>query len=138
MDSAFYLNITVGEFFPHKTLIEAMEIQDHITENNSFMSESKPSREERTSSHEDTLVIESDLPLSTTLDSALEFSPEPRALENEEIQPPEFPFKFEDDLFEDFGKTSKYSYKRKPPVPVPFINPIEATFYRQNVKKLYV
>jgi len=31
-------------------------------------------------------------------------------MEEEEIQPQEFPFEFEDDLFEDFGNTSNYLY----------------------------
>jgi len=53
-----------------------MEILDRITENNSFASKSKPSREERTSSRKDNLVAESDLPLPSTSDSALESSPE--------------------------------------------------------------
>jgi hypothetical protein len=43
-----------------------MKILDHITENNSFVSKSRPSREEDTSSHKDILVAESDLPLPTT------------------------------------------------------------------------
>ena len=113
-----------------------MEILDHITENNSFVSKSRPSREEHTSSHEDNLVAESDLPLPTTSDSALESSPELGVPEEEEIQPLEPPFKFEDDLFEDFGNTSNYFCKRKPPVLVASTDPMEAAFYRENVKKL--
>jgi hypothetical protein len=44
--------------------------------------------------------------------------------------------KFEDDLFEDFGNTSKYPCMRKLPVPVHSTNTIEATFFRENIKKL--
>jgi hypothetical protein len=75
--SAFYLDITARGSFSHKTPSEGREILDHITEN-TFVANSRPSREERTSSHEDILAAKSDLPLPTTLDSALEPSRKPR------------------------------------------------------------
>ena len=98
-ESTNHLDASAGGSFSHKTPIEGMKILDHITENNSFVSKSRPSQEEHTSSHKDNLVAESDLPHLTTSDSALESSPESRVLENDEIQPLEPPFKFEDDLF---------------------------------------
>jgi len=122
--------------FPIRLQSKAKEILDHITENNSFVSKSRPSREEHTLSHKDNLVAESDLPLPTTSDSALESSPESGVLEEEEIHPLEPPLKFEDDLFEDFENTSNYFCKRKPPVPIASIDPIEAALHRENVKKL--
>jgi len=122
--------------FPTRSPNEGMEILDRITENNSFASKSKPSREECTSSRKDNLVAESDLPLPSTSDSALESSPESGIPEKEEIQSLELPFKFEDDLFEDPGNTSNYFCKRKPPVPVASTDPIEASFRRETVKKL--
>jgi len=136
MESANHLDASAGGSFSHKTPIEGMGILDHITENNSFVSKSRPSREEHTSSHKDNLVAESNLPLPTTSDSALEFSPESGVLEKEEIHPLEPPLKFEDDLFEDFENTSNYFCKRKQPVPVASIDPIEAALHRENVKKL--
>ena len=48
----------------------------------------------------------------------------------------ELPFEFKDDLFEDFGNTSNYLCTRKPPLPIPSMDPIEATFLRENVKKV--
>ena len=45
-ESANHLDASVGGFFFQKTLIEGMKILDHITENNSFVSKSRPSREE--------------------------------------------------------------------------------------------
>ena len=125
METMPCLNATTRGSFSHKTPIEGMEILDRITENNSFVSKSQPSREERASSHEDNLVAESDLPLPTTSDSALESSPESGVSENVEIQPLEPPFKFEDDLFEDFRNTSNYLCKRKSLVPIASTDPIE-------------
>ena len=135
-ESANHLDASARGSFSYKTPIEGMEILDRITENNSFVSKSQPSREERASSHEDNLVAESDLPLPTTSNSALESSPESGVPKEEEIQPLEPPFKFEYDLFEDFGNTSNYFCKRKPPVPVASTDLMEATFHRENVKKL--
>ena len=135
-ESTNHLDASAAGSFSHKTPIEGMEILDCITKNNSFVSKSRPSREEHTSSHKDNLVAESDLPHPTTSDSALESSPESGVSENEEIQPLEPPFKFEDDLFEDFGNTTNYFCKRKPPVLVASTDPMEAAFYRENVKKL--
>ena len=102
VESAFYLDVTSGGSFTHKTPCEGWKILDRITENTSFIANSEPSKEECTSSHEDILATKSGPLPPTTLDSALEFSSEPQAPE-EEIQPSEFPFEFEDD----FLKTSE-------------------------------
>ena len=134
-ESAFYLDVTSGGSFTHKTLCEGRKILDRITENTSFVANSEPSNEECTSNHEDILAAEFDLLPPTTLDSALEPSSEQQVPE-EEIQPSEFPFEFEDDLFEDFRNTSNYPHTRKPPVPISSMDPIEATFLRENVKKI--
>ena len=97
-ESALYLDIAAGGSFAHKTPSEGREILDRITENTSFVANTGPSQEEHTSSHEDILAAESDLSPPTTQDSALEPSSEPQAPEEEEIQPSELPFEFEDDL----------------------------------------
>ena len=77
MDSASYLDMTVGGSFAHKTLAEGMEILEIITENTSFAAEFVPSHEHHKSCHEDILGAKSDHSLSIPLDSALEPSPEP-------------------------------------------------------------
>jgi hypothetical protein len=123
-ESALHVDITAGGSFAHKTPSEGRKILDRITKNTSFVSNSGPFREECMSSHEDILAAKCDLPPSTFLDSALEPSPESRVPEEEEIQPSELPFEFEDDLLEDFGNTSNYICMRKPPVPVPSTDPI--------------
>ena len=101
-ESTFYLDIISGGSFAHRTPSEGRKILDRITENTSFVANSKPSNKECTSSHEDILAAESDPLPPITLDSALEPFSEPQAPE-EEIQPSEFPFEFEDD----FLKTSE-------------------------------
>ena len=135
-ESALYLDIAAGGSFSHETPSEGREILDRITENTSFIANAGSSQEEHTSSHEDILAAESDPSPPSTLDSALEPSSELQAPEEEEIQPLELPFEFEDDLFEDFRNTSNYLCMRKPPVPIPSTDPIEATFLRENVKKV--
>jgi hypothetical protein len=66
------------------------------------------------SSHEEATLFESAPLLLTYPDSSTEPSPEPETMEQEEIQPPEFPFEFVDDLFEDFGNPSSYFYQKRP------------------------
>jgi len=92
-DSTYYLDLTAGGSFSDKTPTEGMEILDRITKNNSFMPKSRPSREERELGHKDTLAAESNLPLSTNSDSAVESSPESRVPEKK-IQSLELLFKF--------------------------------------------
>ena len=88
----------------HKTTSEAEALLDRILENTSF-TEALPLEEP--SSDEEALLIESATLTLNHLDSTIVTSPEPET-EEEEIQPPEFPFEFEDNLFEDFGNTSNY------------------------------
>jgi hypothetical protein len=38
-------------------------------------------------------------------------------MEEEEIQPPEFPFNIEEGVFQNFGNTSMYPREKRPPVP---------------------
>src|SRR6185312_16364737 len=91
-ESAFYLDVTSGGSFAHKTPSEGRKILDHITENTSFIANSEPSKEECTSSHEDILAAKSNPSPPTTLDSALKPFCEPQAPGGEEIQPSGFPF----------------------------------------------
>ena len=70
-ESTFYLDVTSGGSFTHKTPSEGRKILDRITENTSFVANSEPSNKECTSSHEDILAAESDPLPPITLDSAL-------------------------------------------------------------------
>jgi len=38
-------------------------------------------------------------------------------MEEEEIQPPEFPINIEEDVFQNYGNTSMYPCEKRPPVP---------------------
>ena len=57
-------------------------------------------------------------------------------MEEEEIQPPEFPFEFEDDLFEDFGNTSNYLYQKRAPVPIGPVEPLDKALLKEMVRDL--
>ena len=61
-------------------------------------------------------------------------SPEPETPE-EDFQPLEFPF-FEDESHEDFGNTSKYSYLKRPPVPITPLDPLDKEFLRESISEL--
>jgi hypothetical protein len=114
-DSALQLDITAGGSFTHKTTTEEEALLKHILENTSFTQSLlvvKPSI------HEEVPLIESAPLLMAYPDSTTEPSPEPETTKKEEIQPPGFPFEFEEDLFEDFGNTSNYFHQKSPPVPI--------------------
>ena len=57
-------------------------------------------------------------------------------MEEEEIQPQEFPFEFDDDLFEDLGNTSNYLYQKRPPVPIGPTKPLDNAFFNEMVRDL--
>jgi len=136
MDSTFYLDVTAGGSFSHKTPTEGMEILGCITENNSFMSKPRSSREEHKSSHEDIPPAESDIPIPTTPDSALESSPESRDLEKKEFNLRNSLSNLRMIFLKIFRKSSNYFCKRKPLVPIASTNPIETAFRTENVKEL--
>ena len=90
-ESALYLDIAARGSFSHKTPFEGREILDRITENTSFIANTRSSQEEHMPSHEDILAAELDLSPPTNIDSALEPSSKPQATQEEEIQPSELP-----------------------------------------------
>ena len=104
---------------------------DRILENTSS---TEPLRVEPKSSHEEVSSVEFESLLPTLLDSTVGPSPELGTLE-EEIQPPELPF-FKEELFEDFGNTSNYSCRKKPPVPITPLDPLDKDFLRKTIKEL--
>jgi hypothetical protein len=62
--------------------------------------------------------------------------PSPELKTPEEGFPPsKFPC-FEDEFHEDFGNASKYSYQKRPPVPVSPLDPLDKEFLRESVKEL--
>jgi hypothetical protein len=105
--STLQLDTTAGGSFTHKTIAEGEALLERILENTSF-TKSLPVVEP--SSHEEVPLTKSAPLLLTYLDSTTEPSPKPKIMDEEEIQPPEFSFEFEDDLFKDFENTSNYFY----------------------------
>jgi hypothetical protein len=57
-------------------------------------------------------------------------------MEEEEIQPQEFPSQFEDDLFEDFGNTSNCFYQKRSPGRVDPTEPLDKAFLKETVRDL--
>lgn len=108
-----YLNIFAGGLFAHKMTLEDRELLDCIMENTSFVCCETVLEIEDT--HEEPPMAESENTTSTSHDSTVESSPEPRE-PKVEIQPSEFPFQFKGDLFEDYGNPSNYSCQKSAPV----------------------
>ena len=57
-------------------------------------------------------------------------------MEEEEIQPPEFPFNIEEDVFQNFGNTSMYPREKRPPVPKDLITPPDKASLQEAVKRV--
>ena len=104
---------------------------DRILENTSF---TETLRAAGSSSHEEVLLVDSTSRSPTHLEPTTEPSPEPETTEEEEIQPPEFPFNIEEDIFQNFGNTSMYPREKRPPVPKEPINPPGRASLKEAVK----
>ena len=107
-ESALQLDIAAGASFNHKTIAEGEALLDCILENTPAL---EPLCVEPESSHEEVSSAKAEpiIPIQRP-------SPELETPE-EGFQPLVFPY-FEDEFHEDFGNTSKYSYQKRPPVPV--------------------
>jgi hypothetical protein len=84
-DSVDYLDFIIGGVPLHKISAEGREILDNIIKYITFAVKPKPLQEERKSRYKDLLAAESDPLPSTSLDSAIEPSPEPGTSEGEDI-----------------------------------------------------
>ena len=111
-ESTLQLDISAGGLFTHKTTAEGEALLDRILENTSFI-ETLPAAE--SSSHEEVLLVDYTNPPSDLVEPTTESSPEPETPKKKEIPPLEFPFEFEEDLFEYFGNTTNYPHVKRPP-----------------------
>jgi hypothetical protein len=118
MDSAEDLDVATRGSFAHKTPMEGKEILDHILGISSFPTYPCEPQQESKSSLESPSIAKSNPLPSTSQDSCVEPSPEPRALKEEEVQPSNFSFAFEDDPYEILIHTSNYFYERRPMAPL--------------------
>jgi len=130
-ESALQLDSTTGGSFTHKTTAEREALLDRILENTSFI-ETLPVA--GSSSHEEVPLVDSTSRSPTHLEPTTEPSPEPETTEEEEIQPPEFPFNIEEDVFQKFGNTSMYPREKRPPVPKEPITPPDKASLKEAVK----
>ena len=90
--SAFYLDVVSGGSFPLMTLAKGREFLYDIIDSKAFTIMPELLREICKSNQEVFLEVKSNLSSSTSLDSALETSPELGTLEGEEIHPPKFSY----------------------------------------------
>jgi hypothetical protein len=81
-------------------------------------------------------LVESAPLLLTFPETTFESSPEPRTLEEEEIQPLDFPLDIEEDLFQNFRNTSTYRHQKRPPVSVSPFDPLDKASLKETIKGL--
>jgi virulence-associated protein VagC len=137
-ESAFYLDITAGGSFMHKTPSEGRTILDRILENTSFMTQSNELQPEASVSKiEEPLTIEPLAEPTTSASSNDEKVPEQPSVENEEIQTPDrATILFRDGIDEDYGNTLNYFSKKTPLIPLSPPDPMELGFLRETVREL--
>jgi len=87
--------------FTHKTTAEGEALLDRILDNTTF-TKTLPAVE--FSSHEEVPLVDSTISSPHPIEPTTESSPEPETTEEEEIQPPEFPFNIEEDIFSKLWK----------------------------------
>ena len=115
MESALNLDIAAGGSFAQITQTEGREILDFLLENSSFpTNHNEPIQQECESRQEDLPAAESSLSTSTSLDSAIELTPDPGTSGEEEIQPPKSYFRFEDEPLRDIRNTSNHLRHKEP------------------------
>ena len=130
-ESALQLDITAGGSFTHKTTAEGEALLDRILKNTSF-TETLPAA--GSSSHEEVPLVDSTVPSPTQVEPTIEPSPEPETTEEEEIQPSEFPFNIEEDVFQNFGNSWMYPLEKRHPVPRDPITPPDKASLQEEVK----
>ena len=86
------------------------------------------------SSHEEVPLVDSTNPPLDPVEPTAESSPEPETMKEEEIQPPEFPFNIEEDIFQNYGNTSMYPREKRPPVPRDPISPPDKASLQEAIK----
>jgi hypothetical protein len=106
MDAGQDLNIAAGGSFARKTLVEGTGIIDNLLENSFFPTDHNVPHRESESIHESLSTAEPAPMVSTSQFSIVEPSTEVGTMEEEEIQSPEFLYRFEDNPLENFRDTS--------------------------------
>ena len=103
--SAFHLDVVSRGSFSRMTLAEGRKFLYDIIDSIAITIMPKVLRKICKSNLEDLLVVKSNLSSSTSLDSALETSPEPGTSQGEEIHRPKFSSRFEDESTGNYRNT---------------------------------
>jgi hypothetical protein len=130
-ESALQLDISTRGSFTHKTTAEGEALLDRIRENTSF-TETLPAAESL--SHEEVPFVDSTNSPPNPIEPTTEFSNKPETMEEEEIQPPEFPFNIKEDVFQIYRNTSMYPCEKRPPVPRDPVTPPDKASLQEAIK----
>jgi hypothetical protein len=124
-----YLNSSAGGSFMHITAEQAKNILIKIIDN--LPEEDEKLLEEEPKIAKPEILPEPFQPLALAI-----LDPEPSKEEKTPIS--NFMFEFEDELFDDYGNTSKYHMMKKPKeyINPSFIDPSEKEFFKKTTKEL--
>ena len=106
MESALKLDIAARGSFAQKTPTEGRKILDFLLENSSFpTNHNEPIQQEYESRQDELIAAESSPSTSTSVDSAIGLMPDTGTSGEEEIQPPKFCVRFEDEPLRNIQNT---------------------------------
>jgi hypothetical protein len=120
-EAALFLDTSSGGSFSHKTVSEGKAIPDKILENTPYTGvydefpeeEVEPSPKPLEEEHAAELEIPIDSSSNLVVEKPSEKGTQTQ-LEDGEPSPLEFPFEFEEDIFEDYGNTSNFPIQARP------------------------
>ena len=142
-EAAFFLDISLGGLFSHKTVSEGKAILDKILENTPYTGvydefpkeEVKLSPEPKVEEH----ATELEIPIDSSHDLVAK-KPSDKGMQNQieddETSPLEFPFEFKEDLFEDYGNTSNFPIQARPLAQTTSSDPHEELVHIEHIKSL--
>ena len=141
--ATLFLDISSGGSFSHKTLSDGKAILDKILENTPYTGvydefpkeEVEPSPEPKEEQHATELEISIDSPHDLVAKKPLVEGTQ-NQLEDNEISHLEFPFEFEEDIFEDFGNTSNLLVQVSPLAHTTSSDPHEESVHIEHIKSL--
>jgi hypothetical protein len=142
-EAALFLDTSSGGSFSHKTVSEGKAIPDKILENTPYTGvydefpeeEVEPSPKPLEEEHAAELEIPIDSSSNLVVEKPSEKGTQTQ-LEDGEPSPLEFPFEFEEDIFEDYGNTSNFPIQARPLEKTTQPDPQEETVSIEHIKSL--
>jgi hypothetical protein len=142
-EAALLLDTSSGGSFLHKNVSEGIAILEKILENTPYTGiyDEFPEEEVEPSPEpiKEEQAIKIELPIDSSNILVVETPPDKGTqsqVEDDETSPLEFPFEFEEDIFEDYGNTSNFPIQARPLAKTTPHDPLEESISLEHLKSL--